>query len=87
MILFYGRCKDTELSGLSGEPFRLDFYQEFKAEKAAEMLKRKVTTTSTVLRDSDKKEINIFFNCPIFLIKFNILILSEKYNKIIICLN
>jgi len=33
----------------------LDFYQESKAEKAAEMLKEKVTTTATVLRDSVKQ--------------------------------
>ncbi len=32
----------------------LDFYQESKAEKAAEMLKEKVTTTATVLRDGTK---------------------------------
>jgi Mg2+-importing ATPase len=37
----------------------LDFYQESKAEKAAEMLKEKVTTTATVLRDSVKQEIRL----------------------------
>ena len=37
----------------------LDFYQESKAEKAAETLKEKVTTTATVLRDGAKKEIKL----------------------------
>ncbi len=37
----------------------LDFYQENKAHKAAELLKQKVTTTATVLRDSMKQEIKI----------------------------
>jgi Mg2+-importing ATPase len=37
----------------------LDFYQESKAEKAAEMLKEKVTTTATVLRDSVKQEVKL----------------------------
>lgn len=37
----------------------LDFYQESKAEKAAEMLKEKITTTATVLRDGLKKEIRL----------------------------
>ena len=37
----------------------LDFYQESKAEKAAETLKEKVTTTATVLRDGNKKEIKL----------------------------
>ena len=32
----------------------LDFYQASKAEKAAETLKEKVTTTATVLRDGVK---------------------------------
>lgn len=35
----------------------LDYYQESKAEKAAELLKQKVTTTATVLRDNLKQEI------------------------------
>ncbi|MEM3403235.1 MAG: magnesium-translocating P-type ATPase [Nitrososphaeria archaeon] len=37
----------------------LDFYQESKAEKAAEMLKEKVTTTATVLRDGVKREVKL----------------------------
>jgi Mg2+-importing ATPase len=37
----------------------LDFYQESKAEKAAETLKEKVTTTATVLRDGTKQEIKL----------------------------
>jgi P-type Mg2+ transporter len=37
----------------------LDFYQESKAEKAAETLKEKVTTTATVLRDDAKKEVKL----------------------------
>ncbi|MCX8153000.1 MAG: magnesium-translocating P-type ATPase [Candidatus Bathyarchaeota archaeon] len=37
----------------------LDFYQETKAEKAAEMLKEKVTTTATVLRDGKKREVKL----------------------------
>ncbi len=37
----------------------LDFYQESKAEKAAEALKEKVTTTATVLRDGAKKEVKL----------------------------
>jgi Mg2+-importing ATPase len=35
----------------------LDYYQESKAEKAAQLLKQKVTTTATVLRDGAKQEI------------------------------
>ncbi len=35
----------------------LDYYQESKAEKAAQLLKQKVTTTATVLRDNVKQEI------------------------------
>jgi Mg2+-importing ATPase len=35
----------------------LDVYQESKAEKSAEMLKKRVVTTATVLRDGAKKEI------------------------------
>ena len=35
----------------------LDFYQESKAEKAAQLLKQKVTTTATVIRDNVKQEI------------------------------
>lgn len=37
----------------------LDFYQESKAEKAAQLLKQKVTTTATVVRDGKKQEIKI----------------------------
>jgi len=37
----------------------LDFYQESKAEKAAEALKARVATTATVLRDGVKKEIRL----------------------------
>ena len=37
----------------------LDFYQESKAGKAAEMLKEKVTTTATVLRDNIKQEVKL----------------------------
>jgi|YelNatPaOPRAMG01_1025707.scaffolds.fasta_scaffold19140_2 Mg2+-importing ATPase len=37
----------------------LDFYQESKAERAAEMLKERVTTTATVLRDGVKREIKL----------------------------
>jgi len=37
----------------------LDFYQESKAEKAAEMLKQKVATTATALRDGVKKEVRL----------------------------
>lgn len=35
----------------------LDFYQERKAENAAEMLKKRVATTATVLRDGVKREV------------------------------
>jgi Mg2+-importing ATPase len=37
----------------------LDFYQEYKAENAAEMLKETVATTATVVRDGIKQEIKI----------------------------
>jgi len=37
----------------------LGAYQESKAERAAEMLREKVTTTATVLRDSTKKEVKL----------------------------
>jgi len=37
----------------------LDFYQESKAERAAEMLKERVTTTATVLRDGVKHEVRL----------------------------
>jgi Mg2+-importing ATPase len=37
----------------------LDFYQENKAEKAAQLLKDKIITTATVLRDSAKQEIKL----------------------------
>ena len=35
----------------------LDYYQESKAEKAAQLLKQKVTSTATVLRNNVKQEI------------------------------
>ncbi|MBO3842593.1 MAG: magnesium-translocating P-type ATPase [Candidatus Brockarchaeota archaeon] len=37
----------------------LDFYQESKAERAAEMLKQRVATTATVLRDGAKREVRL----------------------------
>ncbi|MEM3784053.1 MAG: HAD-IC family P-type ATPase, partial [Candidatus Bathyarchaeia archaeon] len=37
----------------------LDFYQESKAERAAEMLRQKVATTATVLRDGVKREVRL----------------------------
>ncbi len=37
----------------------LDFFQESKAEKAAEDLKERVATTATVLRDGEKKEVKL----------------------------
>jgi Mg2+-importing ATPase len=37
----------------------LDVYQESKAEKAAEMLKQRVATTATVLRDGVRKEVRL----------------------------
>ncbi len=37
----------------------LDYYQESKAEKAAQLLKQKVTSTATVLRDGVKTEIKL----------------------------
>ena len=37
----------------------LDYYQESKAEKAAEMLKERVVTTATVLRDGVKQEVKL----------------------------
>jgi P-type Mg2+ transporter len=37
----------------------LDYYQESKAEKAAQLLKQKVTSTATVLRDGTKQEIKL----------------------------
>ena len=37
----------------------LDFTQEFRAERAAEALKRRVTTTATVIRGSVKSDIDI----------------------------
>jgi len=37
----------------------LDFYQESKAEKAAEMLRERVITTATVLRDGVKREVKL----------------------------
>ncbi|MGB9718804.1 MAG: magnesium-translocating P-type ATPase [Thermoproteota archaeon] len=37
----------------------LDFYQEHKAERAAEMLKQRVATTATALRDGVKREVRL----------------------------
>jgi Mg2+-importing ATPase len=37
----------------------LDYYQESKASKAAELLKEKVTTTATVLRDGTRREVKL----------------------------
>jgi len=37
----------------------LDFYQESKAEKAADALKEKVSTTATVIRDNEKQEVKL----------------------------
>jgi len=37
----------------------LDYYQESKAEKAAQLLKQKVTSTATVLRENVKQEIKL----------------------------
>jgi len=37
----------------------LDFYQESKAERSAELLKEKVMTTATVLRDGTRKEVRL----------------------------
>ena len=37
----------------------LDFYQESKAERAAEMLKQRVAITATVLRDGVKREVRL----------------------------
>lgn len=37
----------------------LDFYQEFKAERAAETLQERVTATATVLRDGVKQEVKL----------------------------
>ncbi|MBI5001536.1 MAG: magnesium-translocating P-type ATPase [Euryarchaeota archaeon] len=37
----------------------LDFYQERRAEKAAEMLGEKVRTTATVLRDGERREVKV----------------------------
>jgi Mg2+-importing ATPase len=34
----------------------LDFYQEHKAEKAAQVLKEKVTTTATIIRDGANRK-------------------------------
>ncbi len=60
------------ISGIVGEPAHvgiilsivlisvfLDFYQQNKAGKAAELLKEKVTTTATVLRDNVKQEVKL----------------------------
>jgi Mg2+-importing ATPase len=37
----------------------LDYYQESKASRAAELLKEKVTTTATVLRDGVRREVKL----------------------------
>jgi Mg2+-importing ATPase len=37
----------------------LDFYQEHRAENAAEMLKKRVETTATVLRDGVRREVRL----------------------------
>ncbi|MEM2211611.1 MAG: magnesium-translocating P-type ATPase [Nitrososphaerales archaeon] len=37
----------------------LDFYQEYKAERAAEMLKQRVAITATIFRDGVKKEVRL----------------------------
>ncbi len=37
----------------------LDFIQESKAERAAELLREKVTTTATVIRDKSKREVKL----------------------------
>jgi P-type Mg2+ transporter len=37
----------------------IDHYQESKAENAAELLKEKVSTTTTVLRDNKKQEMKL----------------------------
>jgi P-type Mg2+ transporter len=37
----------------------LDFFQEYRAEKAAESLKKRVATTATTLRDGVKQEIEV----------------------------
>ncbi|MEM3693791.1 MAG: magnesium-translocating P-type ATPase [Candidatus Bathyarchaeia archaeon] len=37
----------------------LDFYQESRAERAAEMLKQRVATTATVLREGVKREVKL----------------------------
>jgi Mg2+-importing ATPase len=37
----------------------LDFFQETKAEKASQLLKDKITTTATVLRDNAKQEVKL----------------------------
>jgi Mg2+-importing ATPase len=42
----------------------LDFIQEYKAEKAAEMLRERVMTTATVVRDDAKREIKIIEIVP-----------------------
>ncbi|MEM2864820.1 MAG: magnesium-translocating P-type ATPase [Candidatus Bathyarchaeia archaeon] len=42
----------------------LDFYQESKAEKAAEMLKERVAITATVLRDGVKREVKLSMIVP-----------------------
>ena len=42
----------------------IDHYQESKAENAAELLKEKVSTTATVIRDSTKQEIKLCLIVP-----------------------
>ena len=42
----------------------LDFFQEYKAGKAAELLRQKIVTQATVLRDSKEQELPIFDLVP-----------------------
>ena len=57
---FFGEVVDTAIIfGCVTMSVALDFYQEFKAERAAEMLKQRVATTATVLRDKVKKEVRL----------------------------
>jgi Mg2+-importing ATPase len=57
---FFGEVVDTAIIfGCVTMSVALEFYQEFKAERAAEMLKQRVATTATVLRDKIKKEVRL----------------------------
>jgi len=42
----------------------LDFFQEYKAENAAELLKKKITTRASVLRDGKQQELPIYDLVP-----------------------